>query len=258
MNLIDIPSSISFKDKKNNLTEVVIEPCFPGYGVTLGNALRRVLLSSLPGAAVTHIKIKGVQHEFETIPYVKEDVVDIILNVKQLNLKLHSDEPVILTLSAKGEKVATGADIKKDAQVEITNPELEIATLTDKKAEFEIELTVANGKGYQVIDTQNKEKGEIGRIAIDALYSPIRNVGFDIEHVRVGQQTDYEKLTINITTDGSISGQDAMKQAGQILIDHFTFISKGKSAKKEAKVIDDDEDGEETKKETKPADEDKE
>ena len=229
---IEIPSSISYKDKKNNQTEVTITPCYPGYGVTLGNALRRVLLSSLPGAAVTHVKIKGVQHEFETMDHVKEDVVDIILNLKQLNLKLHSEEPVTLELSAKGEKTVTAADFKKNSDVEITNPEMEIATLTDKKAEFEMEITVGQGRGYQAVDAASKEKGEIGSIAVDALFSPVLNVGFDIEHTRVGQQTDYEKLIIHITTDGSLTAQEAVEQATKLLLEHFEFIKKGKSVKK--------------------------
>jgi len=234
MGLIELPKSISFKEKKHNVYEVVIEPCFPGYGVTLGNSLRRVLLSSLPGAAVTSVKIKGVQHEFETIEFVKEDMVDIILNLKKLNFKLHSDEPVKIELIAKGEKEATGADIKANAQVEVTNPELVIATLTDKKAVLEMELTVANGRGYVAVDTQNKIKGEIGAIDIDSIFSPVTNVGFDIEHVRVGQQTNYEKIVMSITTDGSITGQEAIAQASEVLIEHFAFL-KSESRASEAK-----------------------
>lgn len=248
---IQIPNNISYNDKKNNTTEVVIEPCFPGYGVTLGNALRRVLLSSLPGTAVTNVKIKGVQHEFETIDNVKEDVVDIILNLKQLNLKSHSDEPVKLELSAKGEKTVTGADIKKNSDIEVTNPDLEIATLTDKSAELEIELTVENGHGYQVVDTQSKEKGEIGSIAVDALFSPIRNVGFDVTHTRVGQQTNFEKLTLNITTDGSITAKEALEQSCQILMDHFDFIKTGKSTEAEEVTEVEEEPVEEEKEESK-------
>ncbi len=234
MGLIELPKSISFKEKKHNVYEVVIEPCFPGYGVTLGNSLRRVLLSSLPGAAVTSVKIKGVQHEFETLEFVKEDMVDIILNLKKLNLKLHSDEPVKIELIAKGEKEATGADIKANAQVEITNPELVIATLTDKKAVLEMELTVSNGRGYVAVDTQNKAKGEIGAIDIDSIFSPVTNVGFDIEYVRVGQQTNYEKIVMNITTDGSITGQEAVNMASGVLIEHFAFL-KAETEQAEAK-----------------------
>jgi len=238
MPLIALPTSVTYKDKKKNLTEVVIEPCYPGYGVTLGNALRRVLLSSLPGAAVTHIKIKGVQHEFQTIDFVKEDIVEIILNVKQLRLSLHSEEPVILTLSVKGEKNATAGDIKKNSAVEIANPDMVIATLTDKKAELEMELTVAQGRGYKVVDTQSKDKGDIGRIALDALFSPIRNVGFNIEHVRVGQQTDFEKLILFITTDGSMSAKEAVQTATGILMEQFGFIQTGESQPVEAEATD--------------------
>lgn len=224
MGLIELPKSVSYKEKKANVYEVVIEPCFPGYGVTLGNSLRRVLLSSLPGAAVTSIKISGVQHEFQTIDHVKEDVVDIILNLKKLNVKLHGDEPVVLTLSAKGDKVVTGADIKPNAQAEVTNPDMVIATLTDKKAVFEMELTISRGRGYLAVDTQSKHKGEIGAIDIDAIFSPVINVGFEIEHVRVGQQTDYERLVMAITTDGSMTGEEAVTMSSDILIEHFNFI----------------------------------
>jgi len=237
MYLIDLPKSIEYHEKKNNLTEVVIEPCFPGYGVTLGNALRRVLLSSLPGAAVTHVKIKGVQHEFEAIEFVKEDVVDIILNLKKLNLKLHSNEPVKLELSVKGEKVVTAGDIKKNAQVEISNPEMLIATLTDKKADLEMEITVSNGRGYMAVDAQSKEKGEIGSIAVDSIYSPMQNVGFTVEHVRVGQQTNYEKLIMSITTDGTISAKEAIETSSQILIEHLNFIREGKSDEPETEEV---------------------
>ncbi len=224
MGLIELPKSISYREKKSNIYEVVIEPCFPGYGVTLGNSLRRVLLSSLPGAAVTSLKINGVQHEFQTLEHVKEDMVDIILNIKRLNLKLHGDEPVVIQLSAKGEKVVTAADIKKNAQVDVTNPELIIANLTDKKAELDMELTVSRGRGYQAVDTQSKHKGDIGQIDIDAIFSPVTNVGFEIEHVRVGQQTDYEKLVMTIATDGSYTAQEAVEKACTILMEHFSFI----------------------------------
>ncbi|MFH0873969.1 MAG: DNA-directed RNA polymerase subunit alpha [Candidatus Komeilibacteria bacterium] len=224
MGLIELPKSVTYKEKKANVYEVVIEPCFPGYGVTLGNSLRRVLLSSLPGAAVTSIKISGVQHEFQTLDHVKEDVVDIILNLKKLNVKLHGDEPVKLEIMAKGEKIVTGADIKPNAQAEVTNLNMVIATLTDKKAVLEMELTISRGRGYLAVDTQSKHKGEIGAIDIDAIFSPVINVGFEIEHVRVGQQTDYERLILNITTDGSITGEQAVTMASDILIEHFGFI----------------------------------
>jgi DNA-directed RNA polymerase subunit alpha len=225
MELFLLPKKINIAEEGSNKATVVIEPCYFGYGTTLGNALRRVLLSSLPGAAVTAVKIKGVDQEFQAIPKVKEDALNIILNLKNLRVKVYADEPVKLILKAKGEKIVTAADIEKNSQVEIVNPELEIATLTDKKADIEMEITVQKGRGYLPIEDREKEELEIGSIMVDAIFSPVKNVGYKVENTRVGDITDYDQLTLNIETDGSITPKDAIAQASQILIDHFKLFT---------------------------------
>jgi DNA-directed RNA polymerase subunit alpha len=231
MNKISLPEEISVIDKKNNHYQVIIEPCYPGYGVTVGNALRRVMLSSLPGAAVTSFKIESVQHEFDTVTHVKEDLVEIMLNLKKLRLKLFSDEPVVLNIEAKGEKVVTAKDIKKNADVEIMNEDLIIATMTDKSAKLNMEITVERGIGYVAVE-QNDEKVKlpIGTVAIDANFSPAMNVGFNIEYVRVGEMTNYEKLIMDVLTDGTMDAREAVSQASVILRDHFGYLVNNESA----------------------------
>ena len=225
MTKITLPDKISVKDLKDNKYQVVIEPLYPGFGVNLGNTLRRVLLSSLPGAAVTSFKIEGAQHEFDSITHVKEDLIEVMLNLKQLRLKVFSDEPVKLSLDTKGEKVVTAADITKNADVEIINTDLVIATLTDKSAKFNMELVVAQGLGYVTVEQQdNQEKLDIGNVAIDANYSPILNVGYKVTNVRVGKMTNYEQLVMDILTDGTTDAQTAMTQAASILRDHFSLL----------------------------------
>ncbi len=223
-NNIPLPNKISFSKEEGNKTVVVIEPLYPGYGVTVGNALRRVLLSSLPGAAVTGVKIKGVDHEFSTVQNATEDVVDIILNLKQLRLRVNSEEPLRLTLNAKGQKAAKASDIKADPRVEIINPDLVIATLDNKSADLNMELIVERGLGYVPVEMRETEKREIGMIAIDAVFTPLKNVNFEVQNVRVGQITNFDKLTISMETDGTISGREAMDIASQILVDHFALL----------------------------------
>ena len=201
-----------------------IEGLFPGYGLTLGNSLRRALLSSLPGAAVTQFKVKGVLHEFSAIPGVLEDVVEIGMNLKKLRFKFLADEPQILTIKVKGEKEVTGADVEKNAQAEIVNPEIKLFTLTDKKADVEIELTVEKGLGYVPVERRKAGKLEIGVIAIDAIFTPVINVALNIENMRVGDRTDYNRLELTVETDGSITPSDAVRKASHILVDHFTKI----------------------------------
>lgn len=242
MENIPLPSKIEINPGKDpNKATVNIQPCHPGYGITLGNALRRVLLSSLPGAAVTAFKIKGVNHEFAAIDNVKEDVVEIALNLKKLRLRVFSSEPVRLELKAKGEKEVTAKDIKTSSDVEIVNPELLIATLTSKDAELEMEIIVNQGRGYIPTETREKEEVETNMIIVDSIFTPVRNVGFRIENVRVGQMTNYENLVLDIETDGTITPQEALIQSNQILIDHFNFISENiisdkKTIKKEKKM----------------------
>lgn len=223
-NLIPLPNKVYFSKDDKFKSEVIIEPLYPGYGVTIGNALRRVLLSSLPGAAVTAVKIKGVDHEFSTVANVTEDVVDMILNLKQLRLKVDSEEPVRLELKGKGQKEIRAGDIKKDSRVEIINPDLLIATLDSKSGDFGMELIVGQGRGYVPVEMRESEKLEIGMIAVDAIYTPMRNVNFEVENVRVGQITNYDKLTISMETDGTITGREALDLASQILVDHFALM----------------------------------
>lgn len=210
----------------------VINPLGRGFGVTLGNSLRRVLLSSIPGAAVTSIKIQGVLHEMSTIPGVKEDVTEIVLNIKNLCVKLFAEEPKTLFIETSGKKTVTAKDIKKDADVEIINKNLHIATL-DGDSNFNIEITVKPGKGYISCD-QNKElqsaskphgSSSIGTIHVDSIYTPIRKVSYFVENTRVGQDTDYDKLTVEIWTNGTISADQALIQASDILKEQVTVFS---------------------------------
>lgn len=225
MENILLPSKISFeKSERPNEGVLVVEPCFYGYGTTLGNALRRVLLSSLPGAAVTAVKIKGVTHEFQAIENVKEDALEIILNIKALRLKVFSDEAVTLKLSVDGQKTITAADIAPNADVEIVNPELVIAHLTDPKAHFEMELTVRKGRGYLPTEERSGESNDLGTIAIDALFSPVRNVGYNVVNTRVGDITNFDKLVMNIETDGTMTPEEAVEQSAKILIDYFSIL----------------------------------
>lgn len=227
MENILLPSRIQYDDtERPNEGVLTVEPCFHGYGTTLGNALRRVLLSSLPGAAVTAVKMKGVNHEFQAVKGVKEDALEIILNVKLLRLKCFSDEPVKLSLSVKGSKVVTAGDITPNADVEIINPELPLATVTEDGASFEMELTVRRGRGYTTSEERVGEAPrELGTIAIDALFSPVRNVGYRVENTRVGEITNYDKLVMNIETDGTITPKEAVQESAKVLIDYFSILT---------------------------------
>lgn len=205
--------------------QIIVSPCYPGYGTTLGNALRRVLLSSLPGAAATAIKIKGVDHEFSTVEHVKEDVVEIILNTKLIRFRSHSEEPVEITLEAKGEKVVTAGDIAKNAEVEVVNKDQVIATLTDASAELHMKIIVEQGRGYVPVEAREEENVEVGYIAIDSVYTPVRNVNYRIENVRVGQMTNFDKLILDVTTDGILSPEEAFRQSATILVEQFQALT---------------------------------
>ncbi len=224
MENIALPNKISFEELGQNRYQVVMEPLYPGYGVTIGNALRRILLSSLPGAAVVAVKIKGVDHEFSTVQNVKEDVIEIILNLKQMRMKVHGNEPVRLEMKVKGEKVVTAGDFKKISNVDIANPELHLATLDSKSSDFEMEVIVQQGRGYVPVEQRENEKLEIGLIAVDAIYTPIKTVNFDIKNVRVGQITNYDQLTMTIETDGTMDGKSAIDTSARILMDHFSLL----------------------------------
>ncbi|MBI2485136.1 DNA-directed RNA polymerase subunit alpha [Candidatus Uhrbacteria bacterium] len=228
MENILLPTKVSVEEGATpREAQLVVEPCFHGYGTTAGNALRRVLLSSLVGAAVTAVKIKGVTHEFQAIPGVKEDVLQIILNLKQLRVRLHTDEPVKLMLRATGEGEVTGASIEPNAEVEVVNPAHVLCTMTEAKAGLEMEITVEKGRGFRPTEKVRKGGEDLGTIAVDALFSPVRNVSYRVEATRVGEITDYDKLIMTIETDGTISPKDAVRDSTKILMDYFTTVSNG-------------------------------
>jgi DNA-directed RNA polymerase subunit alpha len=221
---IQLPALKTIKEEGNKAT-FAVEPLYPGYGMTLGNSLRRVILSSLGGAAVTAVKIDSVAHEFSTINGVKEDVVEVILNLKKLSFKVYSDEPQFLMLTKTGKGIVTGANIKTNADVEIVNPEQAIATLDGDKSKIGMEIKVEKGRGYVPVEQREHEKLEVGMIAVDALYSPVKRVRYNVENTRVGQRTDLDRLVIEIETDGSITPADAMSQAAEILVNHFSVVA---------------------------------
>lgn len=260
MEKIFLPSSVEFIATDNlNISKVVITPCHQGYGTTLGNALRRVLLSSLPGAAVESVKFNGVQHEFSTIDGVLEDAVEIILNLKQMAVRCFTDEPVVLKLVKKGKGEVTAADFEKNADVEIANPDLKILTITDDKTKIDLEVTVGKGRGYVPVEEKESQNLDLGTILIDSLYTPIRDIGYKVDLTRVGDVTNFEKLTITIETNGTITPKEAMRQAVDILMDHFALIleatNEGEGAeaadvesdlKEEPAVVEDEKDSEES------------
>ncbi|MFH1462229.1 MAG: DNA-directed RNA polymerase subunit alpha [bacterium] len=232
--MINLPQQPKIIKEEENKSVFEIEALYPGYGVTIGNSLRRVLLSSLSGAAVTQVKIKNAPHEFSTIPGVLEDVILIILNLKQLRFKLSGDEPQKAQLSVKGEKSVKAGDFKLPSQVELINKNYPIATLTDKTAGLEIEILIEKGTGYSSRDSRKKEKLEIGAIAVDAFFTPVKKVSYRIENMRVGERTDFDRLFLELETDGIISPKEAFSQASDILLNHFSLLSQ--TFKKEEKT----------------------
>lgn len=201
----------------------VVEPLERGYGITLGNSLRRILLSSLPGAAVTSVRIEGVLHEFSTVPGVVEDTTDIILNLKELLVKLHTDERKFIRIEATGEGVVTAGDIIHDPDVEVLNPDLHIATLSSDGRLF-MEMTVERGRGYTPADRNKSAEQTIGVIPVDSIFTPVRKVNYTVERTRVGQVTDYDKLVLEVWSDGSISPQDATSLAARIMTEHLMLF----------------------------------
>lgn len=202
----------------------IVEPLERGYGTTLGNSLRRILLSSLPGTAATSIKIAGVQHEFSTIPGVKEDVTEIVLNIKRIIFKMNCDGVKTVYIDASGECEVTAGDIKADGEVEILNPELHIASLGPDGA-LSMEITLAHGRGYVPADKNKSAQQVIGTIPVDSIYAPVLKVNYAVENTRVGNQTDFDKLTIEVWTDKTISARDALSLGAKILCDHFTLFT---------------------------------
>ena len=235
--MIPLPKTPKVIKKEETKAVFEIEGLYPGYGVTLGNSLRRTLLSSLEGAAITKVKIKGVSHEFSTISGVLEDTVIILLNLKKIRFKLHGPEPQVGSLKVKGEKEVKASDFKLPPQVEVMSGDFHIATITDKKTALEMEITIERGVGYEPLEIRKKEKLEIGAIALDAIYTPVKNVSFKVENMRVGERTDYDRLVVELETDGTISPEEAFTEACDILVFHFSHFKKlpgkGKEEKKE-------------------------
>jgi DNA-directed RNA polymerase subunit alpha len=237
-----LPDKIKFDEETltNAYGKLVAEPLERGFGTTIGNALRRVLLSSIEGAAVVAVKIPGVLHEFSTIKGVKEDVVDIILNIKKLRFKLYSNGKKIVTIKAKGPKSITGSDIQRDISLELLNPEQVIATL-DKDAKFEAELYVKKGKGYVPAELNKEEEFPVDMLAVDSIFTPVKKVNFTVEKARVGRATDYDRLVMEIWTDGSITPERAISQAASIIIEHMDlFILEEEKEEEESISIEED------------------
>lgn len=201
-----------------------IDGLYPGYGHTLGNSLRRIILSSLPGAAITRVKIAGVEHEFSTVNGVKEDVLTILLNLKKLRIRLTGDEPVTLTIKSKGAAEVTAKDIETPGQAEILNTDLYIATLTDKSAELSIEMTVEKGLGYVPKESLQKERVDIGTITLDAAFTPIRKANYEVENMRVGDRTDFNRLRLSIETDGTIAPREALEKSIILMIEQLKSV----------------------------------
>ncbi len=216
---------IEYAELSDTYGKFIMEPLERGFGVTLGNALRRVLLSSIPGAAVTSVKIENVLHEFATVPGVVEDVTQLILNLKELSFKLHSDKPKLLRLDVRGKRDVTAGDLAPDAEVEILNPDLHIATLDGKNAHLVMELVVERGKGYVPAERHRKSEHVIGVIPVDSVFSPIQKVNYAVEDTRVGHATDYDRLVLEVWTDGSIRPEEALQEAGRLLIDFFRLLA---------------------------------
>lgn len=236
--MILLPKPPKVINKKENSASFEIEALYPGYGITIANSLRRVLLSSLAGAAITQIKIKGAQHEYSTISGVKEDVIAIVMNLKKLRFKMHTDEPQKLALKVKGEKDVKSSDIKVPSQVELVSKKEHIATLTSKSSNLDMELQVEKGVGYDPVENRKKQgKLEIGVIPVDAIFTPILRVNYKIDNMRVGERTDFDKVTFDIITDGTITPEEAFYESAKILVDHFSLFSNTFGPKEPAKPV---------------------
>ncbi|MCL6553643.1 MAG: DNA-directed RNA polymerase subunit alpha [Firmicutes bacterium] len=216
---------VEYAELSDTYGKFVVEPLDRGFGVTVGNALRRVLLSSISGAAVTSVKIDGVLHEFSTIPGVVEDVTQIVLNLKELTLRLYTDKPKLLRLEVQGKKDVTAADIQPDPEVEIVNPGLHLATLDRRDARLAMEIVVERGRGYVPAERHRRSEHVIGVIPVDSIFSPVRKVNYVVEDTRVGHATDLDRLVLEIWTDGSVRPEEALQEASRILIDHFRLFA---------------------------------
>lgn len=225
MKVIHNPTLAQIDEHSQTSATFVVEPLHRGYGMTLGNSMRRVLLSSIDGAAITAFKIEGVTHEFTTVPGVKEDVVDIMLNLKNIRFVSHADEPVTLRLEKKGAGKVTAADLKANADIEVVNPDAVIATIDDPKASFVMDVVVDSGRGYRTIEESTARRTHSDFIALDALFSPVLRVRYKVENTRVGQATDLDKLSLTVDTNGAISPKDAFEEAAAILINQYTALA---------------------------------
>jgi DNA-directed RNA polymerase subunit alpha len=223
--VIHNPALAAINENSNVSAEFVIEPLHAGYGNTLGNSLRRVLLSSIQGAAIVAFRIEGATHEFTTVDGVKEDVVDIMLNLKNVRLKVHTDQPIELRLEKKGAGVITAADIKTSADVEVVNPDQIIATIDDPKKSVIIDLVVESGRGYRTIEDSSEARLHSDMIALDAIFSPVLRVRYKVDNTRVGQETNLDKLLITVDTDGSLSPREAFEEAAAILVNQYTALA---------------------------------
>ncbi len=221
---VALPSKPRVVSEENFRGTYEIDGLFPGYGHTLGNSLRRIILSSLPGAAITQVKITNAAHEFDTISGIKEDVITILLNIKRIRLALHSEEPMTITLKKKGAGIVTAGDIDAPSQVEILSPEQKIAEITTKTGELEIEFTVEKGLGYVAREVHSKDKMDVGTIALDAVFTPIRRANYEVENMRVGDRTDYNRLRISIETDGTLTPKEALEQSIEVMIHQLKSI----------------------------------
>lgn len=242
---IPLPKNVEFKEEGDYKATLTIEPLYPGYGLTLGNALRRVLLSSIPGAAVSAIKIKGVDHEFSTIDGVTEDVVEIILNFKKMPVKIHADtdEEIRLSLKAKGKGAVKADSIEKNSDVEIVDKDFVLFNISDDKAEVEMELFFKKGRGYVPTEQRTEERTEIGVMDIDSAFTPLRNVAYNVSNVRVGQMTNYDKLVMDIETNGTITAREAVGFSADLLIEHFHLLTESnilEILKKQAEMKDEE------------------
>ena len=226
MTVLETPqgAQIEVRERRDNYAKFVIEPLERGFGITLGNALRRILLSTIPGAAVTYVKIDGVLHEFSTIPGIVEDTTDLLLNLKGLPIKLNSDDPKVLTLSVSGAREVVAGDISPDGDVEILQPNYHIATMTTKSAKLSMEIGVEKYRGYVTADKQRNIEHMIGLIPMDSIFSPIRKVNFTVDDTRVGQVVDFDRLTIEIETNGSITPDEALSTAAEIISDQLSLF----------------------------------
>lgn len=225
--MIPFPKPVTIKEEVGNKGVFEIEELYPGYGATIGNSLRRVLLSSLEGAAVTSAKIKGVSHEFSTIPGIAEDIITMILNLKQMRFKMYGTEPQLATLKIKGEKEIRGSDFKLPSQLELINKDIVIAHRTLKGGEFEMELQIERGIGYVPVSEHKKEKSDIGTLPIDGIFTPVQNVNFKVEHMRVGEKTDFDRVILEVETDGAMRPALVVQTAIEILRKHFERIGEG-------------------------------